>query len=148
METVLLDTNIVSIAFKSDSRFESYAPHLRGRHLAVSFMTVAELYQWTVVRNWGNRRIAQLERTLRSYIFLPVSVELCRLWGQIRGARRSAGRPISPQDAWIAATALHHGIPLVTDDDGDFAGIQGLEVRTASVTATPATAPRRRPRGS
>ncbi len=132
METVLLDTNIVSIAFKPDSRFKSYTPHLRGKRLAVSFMTVAELYQWTVVRNWGDRRIAELERTLRSYIFLPVNVELCRLWGQVRGARRSVGRPISTQDAWIAAAALHHGIPLVTDNHGDFEGIDGLEVRTSA----------------
>lgn len=95
-------------------------------------MTVAELYQWTVVRNWGTRRIVQLERVLRSYIFLPVNVELCKLWGQVRGARRSAGRPISSQDAWIAATAVHHGILLVTDNAADFEEIDGLEVRTSS----------------
>ena len=132
METVLLDTNIVSIAFKPDSRFEGYAPHLRGRHLAVSFMTVAELYQWTAVRNWGRRRITQLERILQSYLFLPVNVELCRLWAQVRAARQSAGRPISPQDAWIAATALHDSIPLITDDYNDFEGIAELDVRTSS----------------
>ena len=42
MDVVLLDTNIVSFLLKGDSRAKSYAPHLRGRILAISFMTVAE----------------------------------------------------------------------------------------------------------
>ncbi|MCG8349192.1 MAG: hypothetical protein MI924_15600 [Chloroflexales bacterium] len=45
MSTVLLDTNIVSYLFKRDSRAALYAPHLLDRELAVSLMTVAELFQ-------------------------------------------------------------------------------------------------------
>jgi len=41
------------------------------------------------------------------------------------------GRPIGWPDAWIAATALWHRIPLVSHD-GDFEGIAGLELITES----------------
>jgi predicted nucleic acid-binding protein len=69
-------------------------------------MTVAELFQWAAVRNWGQSRINQLELSLRDYVILPFDIALCRLWAQVRARCRAAGRPISPQDAWIAATAL------------------------------------------
>jgi hypothetical protein len=44
MATVLLDTDVVSFLFKGDSRGAAYAPLLRGNRLALSFMTVAELF--------------------------------------------------------------------------------------------------------
>jgi predicted nucleic acid-binding protein len=46
------------------------------------------------------------------------------------GARRQ-GRPIQTADAWIAATALHLGVPLVTHNPADYAGVSGLTVLTA-----------------
>jgi tRNA(fMet)-specific endonuclease VapC len=53
MNFVLLDTNIVSFLFKGDSRIQLYMPYLQGQQLAISFMTVAELFQWAAVRNWA-----------------------------------------------------------------------------------------------
>jgi hypothetical protein len=36
-----------------------------------------------------------------------------------------------PDDAWIAATALHHDLPLVTHD-ANFLGTEGLRVISAN----------------
>jgi tRNA(fMet)-specific endonuclease VapC len=130
MDVVLLDTNIVSFLLKGDSRASSYAPYLQGRRLAISFMTVAELFQWAAMRNWGARRMSQLETSLQDYLILPFDIALCRLWGEIRAKCRAAGRPTSPQDAWIAATALRHHLPLVTHNPTDFEVIEELELIT------------------
>jgi predicted nucleic acid-binding protein len=46
----------------------------------------------------------------------------------VRAVRKP--RPIGVADAWIAATALAHGIELVTHNPADFAGIPGLTVVT------------------
>jgi predicted nucleic acid-binding protein len=131
MGAVLLDTNVVSFLLKEDSRAESYAPHLENRGLAVSFMTVAELFQWAAMRNWGAHRTSQLEASLRNFTVLPFDIEVCRLWGEIRAKCGAAGRPISPQDAWIAATALQHQLPLVTHNPADFETIEELKLITA-----------------
>jgi len=131
MNTVLLDTNVVSFLFKGDSRTSVYAPHLQGHRLAISFMTVAELFQWAAIRNWGAHRTEQLESSLQQYLVLPFDIALCRLWGETRAQCRAVGRPISPQDAWIAATALRHSLPLVTHNPNDFAVIEGLTLITA-----------------
>ncbi len=63
---VIVDTDVVSYLFKGDTRAEAYRQHLLGKTPAISFMTVAELYQWAFVRNWGEHRLARLDERLRS----------------------------------------------------------------------------------
>jgi tRNA(fMet)-specific endonuclease VapC len=50
MTIVLLDTKVVSYLFKGDTRATTYAPLLEGHRLAISFMTVAELFEWAMTR--------------------------------------------------------------------------------------------------
>ncbi len=57
MTPVVLDTDVVSFLFKSDSRAEHYVPHLRDRQWLISFMTEAELEQWALLSNWNATRI-------------------------------------------------------------------------------------------
>jgi len=50
-------------------------------------------------------------------------------WADVRAGRRA--RLVGVADAWIAATALAHGLELVTHDAADFKGIAGLTVISA-----------------
>ena len=93
-------------------------------------MTVAELLQWAVLRQWGARRVQQLEALLHRYTMLPVDLDVCRAWATVRAGRSIQGHPISPQDAWIAATALRYQLPLVTHNPDDYQHIAGLTIIT------------------
>ncbi len=97
MKSVLLDTNIVSFVFKRDSRAKLYEPHLLGKISGLSFMTVAELFQWAAVRNWSDHRTKKMEEELRKYLIFPFDINTCRLWGKIRANCRKIGQPISPK---------------------------------------------------
>jgi tRNA(fMet)-specific endonuclease VapC len=130
MSMVLLDTNIVSYLFKGATRAVAYEPHLLNQELAIGMMTVAELFQWARMRNWGALRVQQLEALFNSYTILPNDIETCRCWAEVRVARLNVGHPISPQDAWIAASALRYGLPLITHNANDFQKIPGLAVIT------------------
>lgn len=130
MSTLLLDTNIVSFILKRDTRAAAYAPILYGNRLAISFMTAAELYQWSVARKWSMPRIQRLEQAIASYLLIPPDLELCRTWGQLRAERQALGLAIDSQDAWIAATGLRYTIPLVTHNPDHFRNIPGLDVRS------------------
>jgi len=132
MEVMLLDTNVVSFVLKGDSRALLYSSYLEGRRLAISFVTVAELYQWAYIRNWSETRRQKLEASLQNYAVLPFDLTLCRLWGEIRSKCRAKGRPISPQDAWIAATAFRFHLPLVTHNPIDFEAVEDLQILTAA----------------
>jgi predicted nucleic acid-binding protein len=99
-------------------------------------MTVAELHGWAEERRWGAQRKADLERFLSAYAIHLPDLDLCKLWATVTVSARRAGRPIAAADAWIAATALVYGVPLVTHDPRDFAGVAGLRVLTeASASA-------------
>ena len=132
MSLILIDTDIASFIFKGSDYTDPYLPLLSGQELALSFMTVAELFQWAILRQWGDRRLAQLEQYLSNYLIIPVDQPLCREWARIRANRQSVGRPISPQDAWIAATALRHDLPFVTHNNKDFLDIPTLRLITRS----------------
>lgn len=130
MSLILIDTDIASFVFKGSEFAKPYTPVLDGYDLALSFMTIAELFQWAFQNQWGNQRVTQLEKYLQNYVIIPVDQPLCRFWAQVRSERRKMGRVISPQDAWIAATALRHQIPLVTHNVKDFKDIPNLDLAT------------------
>jgi tRNA(fMet)-specific endonuclease VapC len=127
-DQVLVDTDVVSYLFRGDTRAGRYRPHLDGQRLAVSFMTIAELDRWVRERNWGPRRRTDLERYLRRFTVYLVNRALCLRWAEVSDAARRAGRPIQTADAWIAATAIAYGLPLVTHNSADHAGVGGLVV--------------------
>ena len=126
MNTLLLDTNIVSFLMKDHALATLYRPHLEGYTLAISFMTVGELYEGAYRARWGPRRLSSLRDTVAAYVVLPFSFAVCTEWGAIRYERRT--RPIATDDAWIAATARTHGVPLVTHNPADFSDIEALDV--------------------
>jgi tRNA(fMet)-specific endonuclease VapC len=128
MSLILIDTDIASFIFKGSDYAKPYMPLLSGHELALSFMTVAELFQWAIIRQWGDRRFANLEQYLSNYVIIPVDQPLCLKWAQVRADQQSAGRGISPQDAWIAATALRHDLLLVTHNIKDFREIPNLQL--------------------
>lgn len=132
MSLLLIDTDIASFIFKGSDYANPYFPLLNGQELALSFMTVAELFQWAILRQWGDRRLAQLEQYLSNYLITPVDQPLCREWAQIRADRQNMGRAISPQDAWVAATALRYDLLLVTHNIKDFQEIPNLRLLTPS----------------
>lgn len=130
MAYLVLDTDVWSFLFKRDTRAEQYRPYLQDQTLCVSFQTVAELYRWTLTKNWGQRRIQQLELALHSFVVLPYDNLIAMAWAKICNERARAGRPISPQDAWIAACAVRHECPLVTNNAADYTAISNLKIIT------------------
>jgi predicted nucleic acid-binding protein len=127
---IVVDTDVVSFLYKHDTRADAYRPHLDGHLPIISFQTLAELEQWTLVRNWGARRRQDLLAYLRRYLVEQSSPELCRRWAEATDSARRAGRPILTADAWVAATALAYGVPLVTNNPSDFTGVARLTVIT------------------
>ena len=94
-------------------------------------MTVAELDRWALQRGWGAPRLTQMEQSLRNFVVHPFDRNLCRKWGEVCNSAAKNGRPIQCGDAWIAATALLHDIPLVTNNASDYQGVTGLNVITS-----------------
>ncbi len=126
----LLDTNIVSYVMRGGELARGYAPHIRGRLLAISFVTVGELYFGAEKARWGEKRRRKLEQTLRGFVVIPYDNEVARSYGRLMAAERQAGRTIDPNDPWIAACALRHQVPLVSHNAKHFREIASLSLIT------------------
>lgn len=125
MERRLVDTNVVSYLLKQDTRAGLYRSHLDGRRLYLSFMTVSEIYHWMIERKWGRSRLQKVRHKLAAYRTLIYDDEMAWIWAELMALK---GHPISPGDAWIAATALRHKMPLVTHNRKDFEKVPGLTI--------------------
>ena len=94
-------------------------------------LTVTEMRYGAMKANWGELRRHELERTLAKLVAVQPDDGLMTTCAELRDRCErngvALGEKIHEVDRWIAATALHLGIDLVSDDRA-FENIDGLRV--------------------
>ena len=121
----LLDTNTVSAQWRGDRRVLQRVGQYGGR-LYLSAVSLAELRAWPRLRTAPGRR--DLDSILGGLHLLPVDEPVARRFGDVSAALRAAGTPLPTPDLLIAATALEHGLTVVTANRRDFDPVPGLTV--------------------
>jgi len=124
----LLDTNVLSELRrpKPEPRVVAFVAAQALDLLYVSVVTFAEIRFGIELLPDLARRVELhdwLAHTLRPMFqerVLPVSEDVMFKWRLLVEERRRAGHTFSQADLLIAATALHHGITVVTRDAADF----------------------------
>lgn len=98
--------------------------------IAVSVVTAAEL-ELGVLRAADTdvraMRLATLARVRAAYPLLEIDAEVASCFARIAAHELEAGRRLRRHDAWIAATALRHGVAVVTQDE-DFSAFTSVAV--------------------
>ena len=123
---IVVDTDVVSYIFNGHTQADFFTPHLVNKTLAVSFMTVAQLYYGAYHAGWGGNRVTRLEHHLKNYVVIPYDYELCLTWAGVRNDGERKQRSIEHADCWIAACALRHDCALATNNGRHFRHIDGL----------------------
>jgi predicted nucleic acid-binding protein len=121
----LLDTSV----FIADEAGRAIALTDLPDEVAVSVITVGELHAGVLAAADVVTRARRL-RMLASVLALdpvPIDADVAQIWGQLRVELRDLGRRMPLNDSWIAATALHLGVPVVTQD-ADFDDVPALSV--------------------
>lgn len=124
----MLDTDIFSEFTRGRNvtvaaRAAAYeAQHIR---FTISVLTLME-----VISGWHHQRrrdrIDELLVRATELEILPVTTEIATLAGLIHGDLARTGQPIGTADSLIAATALHHGLVLVTGNTAHYQRLQPL----------------------
>lgn len=119
MSAVVLDTDVASAVLK-DRLPDRLARELDRRQLAITFVTVGELTQWTHLRRWGPQRRAGLDRFFARIVVLPYSPRVATLWGRDPDPRpaprtsqtgqRQLDRRLLPGPRAPARHAQHQGL--------------------------------------
>ena len=103
-----------------------------GEDTYISVVTISEMSFGAHSLPVGSRQtelLDQLTQTEQCFAgrTLDVGADIARLCGQIRGETRRVGIQIGLADSLIAATAIHHGMAVMTRNVNDFAPT-GVEV--------------------
>src|SRR5271163_3013083 len=129
MSGFLLDTNIPSemLRPRPDAKVAEWFRLQSKETLFVSVVTLGELKRGVTLLTERSSRRVELERIIRESIpawfqdrILPITRAIAERWGALDGERQLAGRPLNIADGMIAATALEHGLTLVTRNVKDF----------------------------
>jgi tRNA(fMet)-specific endonuclease VapC len=125
-ERYLLDTNVVSDLIRNpQGRVAEHIRKVGEAQVCTSIIVAAEL-RYGATKKGSPRLTAQLEAVLGALDVLPFEAPADATYGLIRTRLEQAGRPIGGNDLLIAAQAIALGYAIVTDNEGEFARIDGL----------------------
>lgn len=125
--SILLDTCVLS-EIRHPQGNPAVREALRSRtddELFVSVLTLGELAKGISLLGDGRRKneleswLADLGSYYKDRI-LSVDRQIALIWGEITAAAQANGRAIPAIDGLIAATALRHGLSLMTRNVDDF----------------------------
>jgi len=118
--TFLADTNILGELARPRPNRGVMIWANQVAELNLSVVTLEEIHyglSWKPnarIRSWFEKFLAELCR------ILPITDDIARRAGDLRGQFRVEGKTRSQADMLIAATALAHGLTLVTRNQEDF----------------------------
>ncbi|NBO94114.1 MAG: type II toxin-antitoxin system VapC family toxin [Planctomycetia bacterium] len=123
---LILDTNFIIVAEREARRGETNrADRFLADHLEdLFFITFTVAGELACGRSAAQR--LDWERLCRPYPVLPWTKEVSWQYGEIYRFLATEGRLIGANDLWIAATALVHGMNVVTDNQDEFQRVPGL----------------------
>lgn len=124
----LLDTCVISELVRPapDARVLKWIDAAEETSLCLSVLTFGELEKG-IARLPASARRRKIERWVREDLrgrfagrILAVDTAVAERWGQISGTSEARGRPLPVIDALLAATALVHGLCVLTRNTADF----------------------------
>ena len=124
----LLDTCVLSELRrpKGNASVRRAVEALATEHLFISVISVGELTKGiALLQNGKNKRelnlwLLALEQSYGDRI-LTIDIETCHAWGEVTAIAQKVGRTIPAADGLIAATALRHGLQVMTRNIEHFA---------------------------
>lgn len=124
---MILDTNALSAFVDGDRALGARLS--TESHLALPVIVLGE-FRYGIA---GSRHRATYEQWLNDHVpdfeVLPVTESTAVMYARVRALLKKAGRPIPANDAWIAALALQHRLPILSRDE-HFDAVTGLRRET------------------
>ena len=128
MTAFLLVTNFCIHFIRGRAWARSALARVQVLDVAISAVTVGELYEGAHRSDFPTKELAKAEAFLKPFQVIPLGREEAIDWGLIEARLRKEGNPIEAEDSMIAATAHNHGLTLITGNMKHFARVKGLKV--------------------
>jgi tRNA(fMet)-specific endonuclease VapC len=134
----LFDTDAISELYKKRPSlpYLSWLGTVPRSEQFTSAVSLGELFRGAFRSPDTARHLANIEtHILPAITVLPYDVAIARIYGRIQAALAGAGKPLADADLQIAATALHHGLELVTGNLRHFERVPGIRIHPALADA-------------
>jgi tRNA(fMet)-specific endonuclease VapC len=124
----LLDTNVISelVAGQPNEQVIAWIDGIDDQLVYLSVITIGEIKRG-IEKLPNSRRKRRLNQWLNEELLirfddkiLSIDIPVMVTWGKLIAKLESRGRMLPAVDSLIAATALHHGLHLVTRNEEDF----------------------------
>ncbi|CAA9520327.1 MAG: hypothetical protein AVDCRST_MAG73-132 [uncultured Thermomicrobiales bacterium] len=125
----LLDTDRIIDAPKGYTEAIDFVNQLAPSGLAISVISYGEIYQGAYHGSDPATDLAGLAAFLPGKTLLPLTADVMRTFGIVRGGLTPhLQRVIGDMDLLIAATAMHHGLMVVTRNLRHFRLVPNLAI--------------------
>jgi len=124
----LVDTDWVIHYLNGHSAIVARIQNLSTEGIALSVISLAELYEGVFYSRGPQQSEQALQAFLRGVDVLGVDDETTRIFGRERGRLRAEGKMIGDFDLLIGATALRHGLTILTNNRRHFELIENLQI--------------------
>lgn len=131
MIAYLIDTDWVIDFLRGKRGVVDRLSSLVDKGLAVSIISLAELYEGVYASDNPERTVKGLHNFLAGVTVLGIDNEIAKIFGKQRAILRKERRLIDNFDLLIAATCLHYGLSLLTNNVSHFDRIKGLKMSRA-----------------
>jgi predicted nucleic acid-binding protein len=111
---MIMDTNALSAFVDGDAGVGEVLR--RQARAAIPVIVLGEFRYGIAESRYRSAYEAWLESELPHFDVLAVTDETAIAYAALRVALRRSGRPIPANDAWIAALALQHRLPVLSRD--------------------------------
>ena len=128
---LLFDTDAISelLRPRPNPAYLEWVRRIPREDQFTSAICVGELFKGAYRSSARDRHLKNIEhRVLPSVTVIPFDVATARVFGEIRARLEGQGIPLPDADIQIAATAVHHGLELVTGNIRHFQRIPGLQL--------------------
>ena len=105
---------------------------LTDQGLALSLLSLAELYEGVYYSTDPDRNEQHLRDFLRGITLIGMDEVTCRIFGRERGRLRKTGKIIGDLDLLIGATAVQFNLILLTNNRRHFEAIERLPIESLS----------------
>ena len=126
----LVDTDWAIHWLHSNERIQQRVEELRGHGLALSAVSLAELWEGVHYSRDPQESGHQLYDFLRRVYLIGIDEETCKLFGKERGRLRAVGKRVGDFDLLIGVTARQHDLTLLTNNRRHFENIEGLRIES------------------
>lgn len=124
---VMLDTSTCIYAMNRRRGFNTRLPL---EDCGVSIIVLGELEFGAQRSNRSAQSFASIHEFAAAVQVVDLGTEVARLYGRLRAHLHRIGRPIGPNDLWIAAHSLARDVPLITHNLSEFRRVPDLSVET------------------